>query len=180
MQTPFPVLTNDNALRAAKGLKVDHVPAWLHRQAGRYLPEFQEVRKSHPFFEVCRVPSLACEVTVQPIDRYPQLDASIIFSDILVVPQALGLEVLMKDSVGPVFPNPVRKDEDVERLDLSVPTDQALGYVYDAITVTRHKLGGRVPLIGFCGGPWTLFVRVRMKLMSMTCHMNRHMSMNST
>lgn len=86
-------MKNDLILRAAKGLPIERVPIWLHRQAGRYLPEFQEVRKKHGFFDVCRTPSLAREVTLQPIDRFPDLDASIIFSDILVVPQAMGLEV---------------------------------------------------------------------------------------
>ncbi|KAJ3042600.1 Uroporphyrinogen decarboxylase in heme biosynthesis, partial [Rhizophlyctis rosea] len=89
----FPPLTNDLILRVARGEKVERVPVWIMRQAGRYLPEFREVRAKHGFFDVCRTPELACEVTLQPIDRYPSLlDASIIFSDILVVPQALGLE----------------------------------------------------------------------------------------
>ena len=159
--TPFPPLLNTNALRAAKGLPVDHVPVWIHRQAGRFLPEFREVRAKHGFFEVCRSPSLAAEVTIQPIDRFPSLDCSIIFSDILVIPQAMGLECLMKDSVGPVFPEPIRTPADLERANACAAgreaVDAALGYVYDAITVTRHQLGGRVPLIGFCGAPWTLF-----------------------
>lgn len=158
---PFPPLINDNALRAAKGLPVSHVPVWIHRQAGRYLPEFLAVRAKHPFFEVCRSPSLAAEVTVQPIDRFASLDCSIIFSDILVIPQAMGLECLMKDSVGPVFPDPIRTPADLERANACAAgpdaVHTALQYVYDAITVTRHQLGGRVPLIGFCGAPWTLF-----------------------
>ncbi len=103
-------------MRAAKGLKVERAPVWLHRQAGRYLPEFLAVRKNHGFFDVCRTPSLACEVTLQPIDRFPDLDASIIFSDILVVPQALGLEVKMLDSEGPVFPAPLRSPADLSRV----------------------------------------------------------------
>jgi len=133
------------------------VPVWLHRQAGRYLPEFREVRAKHGFFHVCRTPSLACEVTVQPIDRFPDLDCSIIFSDILVVLQALGLEVLMKEAEGPVLPEPVRTLADMPRVAEKVDVDAALSYVYDAICVTRHALGGRVPLIGFVGAPWTLF-----------------------
>jgi len=118
-----------------------------------------EVRKSHSFFDVCRTPSLACAVTLQPIDRYPQLDCSIIFSDILVIPQALGLEVLMLDKQGPVFPKPIRDPvADLERVKHLTEEEvhEALGYVYDAIRLTRHRLEGRVPLIGFCGGPWTL------------------------
>jgi len=133
------------------------VPVWLHRQAGRYLPEFRAVRAQHGFFAVCRSPSLAREVTVQPIDRFPGLDCSIIFSDILVVLQALGLEVQMREAEGPVLPEPVRTVADMARIRADVDVDAALGYVYDAICVTRHALGGRVPLIGFVGAPWTLF-----------------------
>jgi uroporphyrinogen decarboxylase len=136
-----------------------HAPShyFAPTQAGRYLPEFRAVRAEQAFFKVCRTPSLAMEVTVQPIDRFPDLDASIIFSDILVIPQALGFEVDMVPGTGPSLPRPLRTVEDIQRLDTSVPVDDALSYVYDAIAVTRHALGGRVPLIGFCGGPWTLF-----------------------
>lgn len=94
-QGDFPALQNDRVLRAARGLEVDRVPVWVMRQAGRYLPEFQAVRADHDFFAVCQTPELACEVTLQPIRRF-DLDAAIIFSDILVIPQALGMEVLMK------------------------------------------------------------------------------------
>lgn len=138
-------------------MKVDTIPTWLHRQAGRYLPRFQAVRKQHGFFEVCRDPTLACEVTLEPIDTFPCLDASIIFSDILVIPQAIGVEVEMQDKVGPVIPQPIRTPEDLERVIFKPDVDASLQYVYDAIVVTRHGLGGRVPLIGFCGAPWTLF-----------------------
>jgi len=110
--TNFPELKNDSFLRAIKGEDVDHVPVWLMRQAGRYLPEFREVRANHDFFTVCRTPELACEITIQPIDRFP-LDAAIIFSDILVVPQAMGLEVEMRASEGPVFPNPLKSPEEI-------------------------------------------------------------------
>jgi uroporphyrinogen decarboxylase len=110
--TNFPELKNDTFLRAIKGEDVDHVPVWLMRQAGRYLPEFREVRAKHDFFTVCRTPELACEITIQPIDRFP-LDAAIIFSDILVVPQAMGLEVDMRAGEGPVFPNPLITPEEV-------------------------------------------------------------------
>jgi uroporphyrinogen decarboxylase len=126
------------------------------RQAGRYLPEFREVRAKHDFFTVCRTPELACEITIQPIDRFP-LDAAIIFSDILVVPQAMGLEVDMRAGEGPVFPNPLKSPEEIySRLDHKVDVKDKLGYVMQAITLTRHKLNGRVPLIGFSGAPWTL------------------------
>ncbi|KAH8405690.1 hypothetical protein KR215_006569 [Drosophila sulfurigaster] len=151
---PFPPLKNDNLLRAARGEVVDRVPVWVMRQAGRYLPEFQELRKQHDFFTVCRTPELACEVTMQPLRRF-DLDASIIFSDILVIPQALGLTVEMHAGVGPVLPQPIVTPEDLKRL----TPDGALSrltYVGDAITMMRHKLEGRVPLIGFTGAPWTL------------------------
>ncbi|XP_070134082.1 uroporphyrinogen decarboxylase isoform X1 [Drosophila bipectinata] len=151
---PFPVLKNDNLLRAARGEVVDRVPVWVMRQAGRYLPEFQELRKQHDFFTVCRTPELACEVTMQPLRRF-DLDASIIFSDILVIPQALGLTVEMHAGVGPVLPQPIKVPEDLKRLTPDGALSR-LSYVGDAITMMRHKLDGRVPLIGFSGAPWTL------------------------
>ncbi|KAI8992504.1 uroporphyrinogen decarboxylase [Pilobolus umbonatus] len=119
--------------------------------------EFQEVRKQHSFFEICRTPELACQLTLQPIDRYGTLlDASIIFSDILVIPQAMGLEVLMVAGKGPVFTAPLETPADFVRLNQHVDVEKELGYVYKAITLTRHKLAGRVPLYGFIGAPWTL------------------------
>lgn len=127
---------------------------------GRYLPEFMAVRKEHSFFTVCRTPELACEVTMQPIRRYTGLlDASIIFSDILVVPQAMGMEVQMLGGVGPHFPEPLKGVEDARKRILERHTDvfAELSYVYAAITLTRKTLKGEVPLIGFCAGPWTLF-----------------------
>ncbi|ALC40773.1 Updo [Drosophila busckii] len=151
---PFPALKNDNLLRAARGDVVDRVPVWVMRQAGRYLPEFQELRKQHDFFTVCRTPELACEVTMQPLRRF-DLDASIIFSDILVIPQALGLTVEMHAGVGPVLPQPLSTPEDLKRLTPDGALSR-LSYVGDAITMMRHKLDGRVPLIGFTGAPWTL------------------------
>jgi uroporphyrinogen decarboxylase len=152
----FPSLKNDRLLRAAKGLPVDKVPVWIMRQAGRYLPEFREFRTQHDFFTICQTPEFACEVTLQPIRRYPHLDASIIFSDILVIPQALGMVVEMKPSVGPVLPEPLVTPDDLNRLNSSVNVKESLGYVMEAITLTRQKLEGRVPLIGFSGAPWTL------------------------
>ncbi|XP_055531875.1 uroporphyrinogen decarboxylase isoform X1 [Wyeomyia smithii] len=150
----FPPLKNDNVLRAARGESVDRVPVWVMRQAGRYLPEFQEVRAKHDFFEVCRTPELACEVTMQPLRRF-DLDASIIFSDILVIPQALGITVEMKKGVGPVLPEPLVTPEDLKRLN-QTGTIERLKYVGDAITMMRHLLDGKVPLLGFTGAPWTL------------------------
>ncbi|XP_065368024.1 uroporphyrinogen decarboxylase [Calliphora vicina] len=150
----FPALKNDNLLKAARGEDVDRVPVWVMRQAGRYLPEFQEVRKVHDFFTVCRTPELACEVTMQPLRRF-DLDASIIFSDILVIPQALGMTVEMHPGVGPVFPEPLQTPADLAKLTPEGAVNR-LTYVGDAITMMRHKLEGKVPLIGFTGAPWTL------------------------
>ncbi|KAJ3218332.1 hypothetical protein HDU67_006104 [Dinochytrium kinnereticum] len=153
----FPPLKNDLILRVARGESVERVPVWIMRQAGRYLPEFREARKRNDFFTICRNPELACEVTLQPITRYSGLlDASIIFSDILVVPQALGMEVQMLEKQGPHFPNPLRTPEDIDKLIFPVDTATSLRYVYDAITLTRKQLGGQVPLFGFAGAPWTL------------------------
>ncbi|XP_043199586.1 uroporphyrinogen decarboxylase-like isoform X2 [Amphibalanus amphitrite] len=151
----FPALKNDLLLRAARGQEVDRVPVWIMRQAGRTLPEYRAVSEQNGFFTICRTPELACEVTLQPVRRY-DLDAAIIFSDILVVPQALGMEVLMKPGEGPVFPEPLSGPDDLSRLQRPVDVHQQLGYVFQAVTLTRHKLEGKVPLIGFSGAPWTL------------------------
>ncbi|PPQ65593.1 hypothetical protein CVT26_000542 [Gymnopilus dilepis] len=156
MTTTFPPLKNDLLLRAARGEHTERAPVWVMRQAGRYLPEFRKVRESHEFFEICRTPALATEITAQPIRRYSGLvDASIIFSDILVVPQAMGMEVLMNP--GPSFPDPLVTPADVSKLHSTVDVQKELGYVFEAITQTRHELKGEVPLIGFSGAPWTLF-----------------------
>ncbi|KIK08466.1 hypothetical protein K443DRAFT_672486 [Laccaria amethystina LaAM-08-1] len=156
MAPDFPPLKNDLLLRAARGEVTERAPVWVMRQAGRYLPEFRKVRESHEFFEVCRTPELATEVTLQPIERYTGLlDASIIFSDILVIPQAMGMEVQMNP--GPYFPHPLDTPTDVGKLASVVNVDKELDYVFKAITRTRKCLGGEVPLIGFCGAPWTLF-----------------------
>lgn len=149
----FPKLTNDCILKAAFGKDTDHVPIWIMRQAGRYLPEFRELRQKHSFFEICESPELACEVTLMPIRRF-NLDAAIIFSDILVIPQALGLDVEMT-SEGPKFPNPLKMGE-LHRVNSAVDVSKRLSYVYQGITVTRHALEGKCPLIGFAGAPWTL------------------------
>ncbi|KAG8186838.1 hypothetical protein JTE90_024084 [Oedothorax gibbosus] len=151
----FAPLQNDVFLRAARGEPTEYVPVWIMRQAGRYLPEFREFRLKHSFFEICRTPALACEVTLQPLARFP-LDAAIIFSDILVVPQALGMEVEMRPGVGPVLPEPIKTPEDLARLKTPCNVKKELGYVFDAITLTRKELKGKVPLIGFAGAPWTL------------------------
>ena len=127
------------------------------RQAGRYLPEYRATRqKAGSFLTLCRTPELACEVTLQPLARY-DLDAAIIFSDILVIPDAMGLELQMVESVGPVFDRPIISPADVKRLAVPDPADD-LGYVMDAVRVTADALAGSVPLIGFSGSPWTLAV----------------------
>ncbi|XP_039273150.2 uroporphyrinogen decarboxylase-like [Styela clava] len=155
MKQDFPNLQNDAIIKAAKGEKVDRIPVWAMRQAGRYLPEFKEVRAKHDFFTVCRTPELACEVTLQPLKRF-DLDAAIIFSDILVIPQALGMEVQMVPGKGPTFPEPLQTPKDISKLNHKPDVHKELGYVFDALTLTRKTLNGKVPLIGFSGAPWTL------------------------
>ncbi|KAL4816124.1 Uroporphyrinogen decarboxylase [Aspergillus spinulosporus] len=158
--TQFAPLKNDLLLRAARGEKVHRPPIWVMRQAGRYLPEYHEAKGNRDFFECCRDPEIASTITIQPVDRYEGLiDAAIIFSDILVIPQAMGMTVEMVDKKGPHFPKPLRSPTDgqyekVMARDVDVKAE--LDYVYKAITLTRTKLNGRVPLIGFCGAPWTL------------------------
>nr|CAD7260364.1 unnamed protein product [Timema shepardi]CAD7572151.1 unnamed protein product [Timema californicum] len=151
----FPALKNDRLLRAARGEDVDKVPIWIMRQAGRYLPEFRELRSKHDFFTICQTPELAAEITLQPIRRF-DLDAAIIFSDILVIPQALGMIVEMRPGIGPVLPNPLVGPKDIAKLETPVDVSLKLGYVGEAITLVRHRLEGKVPLIGFSGAPWTL------------------------
>ena len=150
----FPALQNDLLLRAARGEPTERTPVWMMRQAGRYLPEYRALREEHPFFEVVGTPDLAAEVTLQPTRRF-SLDAAIIFSDILVVPQAMGLEVQMVPGKGPHFPEPLAGPDALGRL-VEPDLEAALGHVFDALTLTRQRLAGRVPLIGFCGAPWTL------------------------
>lgn len=148
-------LENDLLLRALRGEPVERVPVWVMRQAGRYLPEYRALRSRHEFFTICRTPDLAAEVTLQPIERFP-LDAAIIFSDILVVPQALGLEVEMVSGTGPRFPRPLEDPADLDRLRSPGDSFDHLDYVLEAIRVTCRRLEDRIPLIGFTGAPWTL------------------------
>lgn len=156
----FPRLQNDLVLRTARNEQVERAPCWAMRQAGRYLPQYHREKDDRDFFECCRDPEVASNLTVQPVDEYSGLvDAAIIFSDILVVPQALGMEVLMNPGTGPHFPHRLVSPQDpqfeqVLQHDVDVPRD--LGYVFQAISLTRQKLNGRVPLYGFCGAPWTL------------------------
>ena len=147
-------IQNDLFLRACKRLPVERTPIWIMRQAGRYLPEFRAVRKKVDFLTLCKTPELAAEVTLQPIDLIG-VDAAIIFSDILVIPEAMGMHLEMHEGIGPVFPQPIRKKADTENLQVLDPTVH-LRYVLDAIALTRKGLNGRVPLIGFSGSPWTL------------------------
>ncbi|MBV9576200.1 MAG: uroporphyrinogen decarboxylase [Gammaproteobacteria bacterium] len=147
-------LKNDRLLKAIQHQPVDRTPIWIMRQAGRYLPEYRATReRAGSFMTLCKTPELACEVTLQPLQRFP-LDAAIIFSDILTIPDALGLGLRFIENKGPVFERAIRSEKEIERLDL---VDLAqLTYVYDAICLTKHELAARVPLIGFCGSPWTL------------------------
>ena len=193
----LPVIRNDAILRAARGEKCSRIPVWLMRQAGRYLPEYLNFTRDKDFFTVCRNPQWACEVTLQPIRRY-DLDAAIIFSDILVLPQSLGWDFIMVPQQGPKCTNPLRsmdhlgcflesltshfehdrkekilesyrqKNKDfIQEIEASITQElcdkiikDSLAYVCEAIHVTRIALEGKVPLIGFCGAPWTLFTYI--------------------
>jgi uroporphyrinogen decarboxylase len=148
-------LKNDTFLRALRREPTDYTPIWLMRQAGRYLPEYNATRaRAGSFLNLCKNHELACEVTLQPLDRYP-LDAAILFSDILTVPDAMGLGLYFAEGEGPKFERPVRDEAAVAALASPDPAD-SLGYVMKAVSTIRGALGGRVPLIGFSGSPWTL------------------------
>ena len=146
---------NDRLLRVLRGEPVDCTPVWVMRQAGRYLPEYRETRRqAGDFLTLCKTPELACEVTLQPLRRFA-LDAAILFSDILTIPDAMGLGLSLEEGLGPRFAHPLRTRADIERLPLPDPAG-ALRYVTDAVSLIKRELGGRVPLIGFAGSPWTL------------------------
>ena len=147
-------IKNDLFLRALKGEIVDRPPVWMMRQAGRYLPEFMKIKAQYDFFTRCRTPELASEITVQPIRRFG-MDAAILFSDILVIPQAMNIEVQMKPDFGPFLPHPIRSQKDVDNA-IVPDVNEALDYVMQAITATKEKLNDEVPLIGFAGSPWTI------------------------
>lgn len=150
-----PNLKNDRFLRALRRQAVDVTPVWMMRQAGRYLPEYRATRsKAGNFMNLCQNPELACEVTLQPLDRFP-LDAAILFSDILTIPDAMGLGLYFEEGEGPRFQHPVTDEEAVAKLAVPDPNDE-LRYVTDAVSLIRQELDGRVPLIGFSGSPWTL------------------------
>ena len=147
-------LKNDLILKTLRGEKTERTPVWMMRQAGRYLPEYMVLRKKYSFFERCQTPELACEITLQPVDIIG-VDAAILFSDILVVPQAMGLEVQMVESKGPILPDPIKTSNDLNRI-IVPDVNETLGYVFDAIKLIKQELNNRVPLIGFAGAPWTL------------------------
>ena len=148
-------LKNGRFLKALKRQPVDRTPVWMMRQAGRYLPEYRATRgQAGDFMSLCKNTELACEVTLQPLERY-ELDAAILFSDILTIPDAMGLGLYFEEGEGPKFRKPVRTEADIEQLQV-INTASDLPYVTDAVTMIRRELQGRVPLIGFSGGPWTL------------------------
>jgi len=148
-------LKNDRFLRALQKQPVDRTPIWIMRQAGRYLPEYKATReKAGDFMTLCSTPDLACEVTLQPLDRF-DLDAAILFSDILTVPDAMGLGLYFEEGEGPKFKHPIRTEQQIKNLPNPDPEDE-LKYVMDAVRTIRRELDGRVPLIGFSGSPWTL------------------------
>ncbi|MCJ7553726.1 MAG: uroporphyrinogen decarboxylase, partial [Ignavibacteriaceae bacterium] len=135
-------------------LPVERTPIWIMRQAGRYLPEYRAVRAKTDFLTMCKTPELAAEVTLQPIDLIG-VDAAIIFSDILVIPEAMGMHLEMHEGKGPIFPKPIRNEDDARQLK-NIDPNKDLKYVLDAVSLTKKELNGRVPLIGFSGSPWTL------------------------
>lgn len=147
-------LKNDLLLRALRKEKVGRPPVWMMRQAGRYLPDYIKLREKYDFFTRVQTPELACEITLQPVDQVG-VDAAIIFSDILVIPQAMGMEVLMEEGKGPCLPKIIQTQKDIDGL-ITDDAEENLKYVYDALSLTKKELNGRVPLIGFAGAPWTI------------------------
>ncbi|MEE8365230.1 MAG: uroporphyrinogen decarboxylase [Gammaproteobacteria bacterium] len=151
----FPRLKNDRLIKALLRQPTDTTPVWIMRQAGRYLPEYRKTREqAGGFLDLCKNKELACEVTLQPLRRF-DLDAAILFSDILTIPDAMGLGLYFGEGEGPKFEHPVRSESDIDKLFVPDPADK-LRYVTDAITLIRSELDGKAPLIGFSGSPWTL------------------------
>jgi uroporphyrinogen decarboxylase len=148
------MLKNDLLLRALRKEKVERPPVWMMRQAGRYLPDYIKLREKYDFFTRVQTPELACEITLQPVDQVG-VDAAILFSDILVIPQALGVEVLMEEGRGPLLPKVIKTQADIDALSTDGIEDR-LDYVMKALTLTKKELNERVPLIGFAGAPWTI------------------------
>lgn len=147
-------LKNDLLLRALRKEKVERPPVWMMRQAGRYLPDYIKLREKYDFFTRCQTPELATEITLQPVAQVG-VDAAIIFSDILVIPQAMGVEVLMEEGKGPSLPKTIKTQQDIDAL-ITDGVEESLKYVADALSLTKKELNGRVPLIGFAGAPWTI------------------------
>lgn len=148
-------MPNDLFIRALLKQPIERTPIWIMRQAGRYLPEYRATRKrAGDFLTLCKTPEFACEVTLQPIDRY-EFDAAILFSDILTIPDAMGLGLQFSEGEGPSFSKPITSMRDVDRIAAMEPMSE-LGYVLDAVKLIKNELNGRVPLIGFAGSPWTL------------------------
>ena len=147
-------LKNDLLLRALRKETVERPPVWMMRQAGRYLPDYIKLRDKYDFFTRVQTPELACEITLQPVEQVG-VDAAIIFSDILVIPQAMGIEVLMEEGKGPSLPKIIKTQKDIDKL-ITKDAENNLKYVYDALSLTKSELNGRVPLIGFAGAPWTI------------------------
>lgn len=148
------MLKNDLLLRALRKERVERPPVWMMRQAGRYLPDYIKLREKYDFFTRCQTPELATAITLQPVDQVG-VDAAIIFSDILVIPQAMGVEVLMEEGKGPSLPKTIKTQTDIDAL-ITTGAGESLKYVYDALSLTKKELNGRVPLIGFAGAPWTI------------------------
>ncbi len=147
-------IKNDLLLRALRKETVERPPVWMMRQAGRYLPDYLKLKAKYDFFTRVQTPELACAITLQPIEQVG-VDAAIIFSDILVIPQAMGLEVLMEEGKGPSLPKIIETQKDIDAL-ITDGAEDSLRYVYDALSLTKRELNGRVPLIGFAGAPWTI------------------------
>ena len=147
-------IKNDLLLRVLRKEKVERPPVWMMRQAGRYLPDYLKLKAKYDFFTRVQTPELACEITLQPIDQIG-VDAAIIFSDILVIPQAMGLKVLMEEGKGPSLPKIIETQKDIDEL-ITDGAEDSLRYMYDALSLTKRELNGRVPLIGFAGAPWTI------------------------
>lgn len=149
------LIKNDLLLRALRNEKVERPPVWMMRQAGRYLPDYIKLREKYDFFTRVQTPALATEITLQPVNQIG-VDAAIIFSDILVIPQAMGLTVLLEENKGPLLPKTILSKADVDALIIE-GVEESLSYVMEAISLTKKELNGRVPLIGFAGAPWTIF-----------------------
>ena len=151
-------LKNDLFIKACKRQPVERTPVWMMRQAGRFLPEYRAIREKTDFLTLCKTPELASEVTIQPVDIIG-VDAAIIFSDILVIPEAMGMNLELIESKGPVFEKPIRSEADFNGLK-NIDPFKDLKFVLDAVSLTKKELNNRVPLIGFSGSPWTLLTNM--------------------